>query len=96
MKVTEVAGKCPTTIAEYIDAAPSVGQPHLRRLYALFKSVAPDAEAAIKWATPFFVDPRFLFSFSGHQSHCNFAPSAAALEAFRDELEQHKTTKNYL
>ena len=45
---------------------------------------------------PFFVEPRFVFAFSAHKAHCNFAPTATALKAFRKELEEHKTTKNYL
>ncbi len=68
----------------------------MRRLYALLKSVAPEAEEAIKWGTPFFVEPRFLFAFSAHKAHCSFAPSAAALKAFRKELEKHKTTAHTL
>jgi len=91
-----MASKRPTTIAEYIQAAPREGQPHLRRLCAILKSVAPEAEAGIKWGTPFFVEPRFLFAFSAHKAHCNFAPTAAALEVFRKELEKHKTTKGTL
>jgi uncharacterized protein YdhG (YjbR/CyaY superfamily) len=91
-----MADQRPTTIAEYIRAAPREGQPHLRRLYAVLKSVAPEAEEAIKWGVPFFVEPRFLFSFSAHKAHCNFAPTPAALERFRAELAEHQTTKNYL
>ena len=91
-----MASKRPATIAEYIRAAPREGQPHLRRLYAILKSVAPEAEEAIKWGTPFFVEPRFLFAFSAHKAHCNFAPTAAALKAFRKQLEEHKTTKGSL
>ena len=91
-----MAKKRPTTIAEYVRAAPREGQPHLRRLYAILKRVAPEAEEAIKWGTPFFVEPRFLFAFSAHKAHLDFAPSAAALKAFRKELEKHKTTKNFL
>ena len=89
-------GQRPTTIAEYIAAAPAAGQPHLRRLYAILKSVAPQAQEAIKWGTPFFVEPRFLFAFSAHKAHLSFAPSPAALEAFRKELAPHKTTRNML
>ena len=88
--------KRPGTIAEYIQAAPREGQPHLRRLYAILKNVAPQAEEAIKWGTPFFVEPRFLFAFSATKAHLNFAPTPAALEAFRKELKDHQTTKNYL
>ena len=91
-----MAGKRPTTIDEYIQAAPPAGRPHLRRLYALLQRVAPEAEEAIKWGMPFFVEPRFLFSFSAHKAHLNFAPSAETLNAFREKLEAHKTTKNYL
>lgn len=91
-----MATKRPTTIAEYIKAAPREGQPHLRKLHKILKSVAPKAEQVIKWGMPFFVEPRFLFSFSAHKAHCNFAPSAAALKAFRKELKEHPTTKNFL
>jgi uncharacterized protein YdhG (YjbR/CyaY superfamily) len=90
------AGERPTTIAEYIGAAPREAQPHLRRLYAILKGVAPEAEEAIKWGTPFFVEPRFLFAFSAHKAHCNFVPTPAALVAFREELKKYRTTKNYL
>jgi uncharacterized protein YdhG (YjbR/CyaY superfamily) len=91
-----MAGKRPTTIAEYIAAAPREAQPHLRRLYAILKSVAPKAQEAIKWGSPFFIEPRFLFSFSAFKRHVAFAPMAAALAAFREELEGHETTKNFL
>lgn len=88
-----MAAKRPTTIEEYIRAAPREGQPHLRKLYALLKSVAPQAEETIKWNTPFFVEPRFLFAFSAHKAHLGFSPSPAGLEPFREELKQHETTK---
>ena len=91
-----MASKRPTTIAEYIEAAPREGQPHLRRLYAILKGVAPEAQEAIKWGTPFFVEPRFLFAFSAHKAHLNFAASPSTVEAFRKELEKHKTTRNML
>jgi uncharacterized protein YdhG (YjbR/CyaY superfamily) len=96
VETKQMASKRPTTIADYIRAAPREGQAHLRRLYTILKSVAPEAEESIKWGTPFFVEPRFLFAFSAHKAHCNFAPSATALAAFRKELEKHQTTKNYL
>ncbi|MDM4769205.1 iron chaperone [Solimonas sp. SE-A11] len=89
-------GKRPTTIDEYIRAAPAAGQPHLRRMHALLKSVAPHAEEAIKWGTPFFVEPRFVFAFSAHKAHLSFAPTATALESFRDELVGQPTTKGTL
>jgi uncharacterized protein YdhG (YjbR/CyaY superfamily) len=91
-----MASKRPTTIDEYIRAAPREGQPHLRRMYAILKRVAPEAEEVLKWGTPFFVEPRFLFAFSAHKAHCNFAPMGAALKKFSGELGKHKTTKGML
>lgn len=86
----------PTTISEYIKGAPIEGKSHLKQLYKILKSVAPKAEEAIKWGVPFFVEPRFLFSFAAFKSHCCFAPMGAALEEFREELKPYQTTKNYL
>jgi uncharacterized protein YdhG (YjbR/CyaY superfamily) len=91
-----MASKRPTTIAAYIKAAPREAQPHLRRLYAILKSVAPEAEEVIKWGNPFFVEPRFLFAFSAHKAHLNFTPMAAGLAPFRQELEKHRTTEGML
>lgn len=86
----------PATTADYIRAAPAVAQPHLKRLHAILKRAAPKAQEAIKWGNPFFVEPRFLFAFSAHKAHLSFAPSAAALEHFREQLRGHDTTKHFL
>ena|SRR5436190_21424781 len=91
-----MAGKRPSTIEEYIRAAPVVGQPHLRRIHEILATVAPKAEQVIKWGMPFFIEPRFLFSFSAYKSHLNFAPSEGALLRFAGELQGHRTTRNML
>ena len=91
-----MASKRPTTIAAYIRAAPRDGQPHLRRLYAILKRAAPKAQQKIKWGTPFFIEPRFLFAFSAHKAHLNFTPMAAGLKPFRKELKGYKTTMGSL
>lgn len=86
----------PTTIAEYIAAAPAEGRPHLERIFALLKEVAPEAEPVMKWNTPFFIEPRFLFSFAAFKSHLSFAPSEETMVKFNKELSGHPTTKNLL
>ena len=91
-----MAGKRPSTIEEYIRAAPASGQPHLRRIHGILAAVAPKAEQVIKWGHPFFVEPRFVFAFNANKAHLNFAPSVATLEAFGKELVAYRTTKNYL
>lgn len=91
-----MTAKRPATIDEYIRAAPREGQAHLRRLRELLRAVAPHAAEVIKWNTPFFVEPRFLFAFSAHKAHLDFTPGPEGLEAFRRELTGHEVTKGSL
>jgi uncharacterized protein YdhG (YjbR/CyaY superfamily) len=86
----------PSTIPEYIEAAPPAGHAHLRRLYEILKEIAPDAREAIKWNTPFFIEPRFLFAFSAFKAHLSFTLTESDHEPFRKELEKFKTTKGLL
>jgi uncharacterized protein YdhG (YjbR/CyaY superfamily) len=88
--------KKPATIEEYIAAAPAAGQAHLRKLHALLKAAAPKAQEAIKWNMPFFIEPRFLFSFSAHARHLDFAPTAELLQRYAGELGGYKATKYML
>lgn len=83
----------PSTIDQYIRAAPPQCQPHLREVYRVLKDVAPEAKEAIKWGNPVFEEQRILFAFSAHKAHMNFMPTPAALEPFLKELGKHKTGK---
>ena len=91
-----MAAKRYASIDEYIAAAPAAGQPHLRRLHALLKAAAPKAQEAIKWNTPFFIEPRFLFSFSAHKGHLDFTPGADMLKRYAGELGGYEATKYML
>src|SRR5688572_24480368 len=84
----------PATIPEYIAAAPPAGQKHLRRMRAILRKAAPQAQEAIKWNQPFYVEPRFLFAFTAYKAHLSFAPVQSAMEEFREELAELSTTKN--
>jgi uncharacterized protein YdhG (YjbR/CyaY superfamily) len=91
-----MAGKRPTSVAEYIAAAPPEGRPMLERLHALLRTAAPEARETIKWGNPFFVEPRFVFAFSAHKAHLSFAPGPEAMAHFREALEAHATTRHFL
>lgn len=93
MSATPSPAPRPATIAEYIAAAPAAGRPLLRELYGILKGAAPQAQEVIKWNTPFFIEPRFVYAFSAHKVHASFAPPAAALEHFQAALQALKTTK---
>ena len=84
------------SVADYIAAAPAIARPHLRGVHRILQEVAPMAQQVIKWNVPFFVEPRFLFSFAAMTAHLNFAPSAAVLAAQAGALAGFRTTLNYL
>lgn len=69
--------KKPTTIPQYIAAAPKEAQPHLRTLYETLVSVAPDAAQSLKWSMPALSYKRILVCFA----------------AFKIELKNYKTAK---
>ena len=86
--------KKPTTVEEYIQAAPKEAQKKLREIRAVLKKVAPKANETLKWGSPVFEEGRILFSYSAHKSHLNFSPTGPAMKPFKDELETYKTGKD--
>ena len=86
--------KKPTTVNEYIQAAPKEAQAKLREIRAVLKKVAPHANEKLKWGAPVFEDGRILFSYSAHKSHLNFSPTGPAMKPFKEELAKFKTGKD--
>lgn len=81
----------PTTVTEYISAAPKGAQVKLREIRAILKEVAPNAKEMLKWGSPVFEEKRILFSNSAFKSHINFMPTRSALEPFKKELAKYTT-----
>lgn len=84
----------PSTVSEYIQAAPKEARNHLREIRSLLKKSAPRATEAIKWGSPVLEDQRILFSYSAHKSHLTFMPTGPALAPFKTELAEFKTGKD--
>lgn len=84
----------PTTVAEYIAAAPKPAQKKLRELRAILKTVAPKAIEKLKWGSPAFEEKRILFAFTAFRSHLNFFPTHPALVPFKKALAGYKTGKD--
>ena len=83
----------PTTIAEYIIAAPRESQKKLRELRSILKKAAPGATEGIKWGSPVFEEKRILFAFAAYKSHLNFMPTPSAMQPFKKDLEKYTTGK---
>lgn len=84
----------PTTVDEYIDAASTEAQTHLRSLRAILKDVAPGATETLKWGMPVFEEGRILFAYAAHKAHLSFTPTAPAMEPFKEELAGYKIGKD--
>ena len=84
----------PTTVTEYINAAPKEAQKKLRELRAILKKVAPKATEALKWGYPCFEEDRILFSYAAFKTHINFMPTRSSLVPFKEELKNFKTGKD--
>lgn len=83
----------PTTIAEYIRAAPKEGQKALREMRAILRKAAPRATEVLKWGSPAFEEKRILFAFAAFKSHLSFMPTPSAMKPFKRELTRYKTGK---
>ena len=83
----------PTTIDEYIADFPPDVQPLLQKVRATIRKAAPDAEEAIKYQMPTFVQNGNLIHFAGWNSHIGLYPGSKPVEAFKDELAKYEISK---
>ncbi len=86
--------KSVTTINSYIKLFPKELQKTLTQLKQLIKSVAPQAEEAIKYQMPTFVlKGKNLVHFASYQKHIGFYPTPSPISLFKKELSGYKTSK---
>jgi uncharacterized protein YdhG (YjbR/CyaY superfamily) len=83
----------PTTIAQYINAAPKEARAKLREMRALIAASAPGASQSLKWGMPAFSYARILVTFAAFKRHIGFFPTPSAVRAFAKELKVYKTSK---
>ena len=84
----------PTTVDEYINAAPIEAREKLIEIREILKNVAPNATEALKWGSPVFEEKRILFAYTAFKSHLNFMPTHSSLIPFKEELSEYVTGKD--
>ena len=84
----------PTTVDEYINAAPMEAQEKLIEIRGILKKVAPNATEALKWGSPVFEEKRILFAYTAFKSHLNFMPTHSSMIPFEKELAEYVTGKD--
>ena len=83
----------PSTISDYINAAPEEARKKLREMRACIRKAAPTAQEGLRWSMPSFSHRRILVMFAAHKNHIGFYPTPSAVKAFAKELSKFHTAK---
>ena len=81
----------PTSIEEYIDAAPVDTQKKLYQLHACIRKAAPGSIEGLKWSMPAYSYQKILVSFAVFKQHIGFYPMPSAIKTFAKDLSKYKT-----
>ena len=82
------------TVDEYIDSAPEPGRAALMKMRATIRSVLPrEATEVISYKMPAFKHGKVLVWYAAFKDHCSLFPTAAAMEACKEELAGYRTSK---
>ena len=91
------AGKtkgAPKTVDEYLAGIPEPARRTLSHLRAVIRSAAPpEATETISYRMPAFKYRGVLVWFAAFANHCSLFPTAAGIEALREELKGFITSK---
>ncbi len=83
-----------TSVDEYIDRAPEPGRADLKKMRAAIRSVLPrEATEVISYSMPAFKHGKVLVWYAAFKDHCSLFPTAAAMEACKEELAGYTTSK---
>lgn len=82
-----------TIIENYISNMPKDRQEKLQQLYTMIKQLAPQATEKMSYGMPTFYLNGNLVHFANMKNHIGFYPAPAAIEAFKNELTDFKTSK---
>jgi uncharacterized protein YdhG (YjbR/CyaY superfamily) len=84
----------PQTIDEYLTAVPEPARSALNKIRAAIRSVVPpDSTEIISYKIPAFKHKKVLVWYAAFANHCSLFPTAAVIEAFKDELKGFSTSK---
>ncbi len=81
------------SIDEYIGTFPKEVQEILKKLRAVIKEAAPDAEERISYRMPTFSQKGNLVHFAAYKKHIGFYPTPSGIQAFKNELSAYEGAK---
>ena len=86
--------RTPKNVDEYLAGVPEPARGTLNTIRAAIRSaMPPEATEGISYGIPTFNYKGPLVWFAAFSNHCSLFPSAAVIEAFKDELKGFSTSK---
>lgn len=80
-------------VDDYIAGFPAATQKLLKQLRTTIRKAAPQAEEVISYQMPAYNLYGKLVYFAGYEKHIGFYPMPSAIENFKKELGDYKTSK---
>lgn len=85
--------KPPQSVDEYIAAYPEDVQKKLKDIRKVIKKAAPQASEKLSYGMPAYTFKGMLLYFAAHTNHIGFYPYPSAMEAFKKEISDYRTSK---
>ncbi len=86
--------RAPRTVDEYLAGVPQPARGTLEKTRAAIRSAAPrEAAETISYGIPAFKYKGVLVWFAAFSNHCSLFPTAAVIEAFKNELKGFTISK---
>jgi uncharacterized protein YdhG (YjbR/CyaY superfamily) len=84
----------PKTVDEYLAGVPEPARSMMNKMRAAIRSAVPrKATETISYRIPAFKYNGVLVWFGAFSNHCSLFPTAAVIEAYKDELKGFSTSK---
>src|SRR5436309_5121491 len=81
-------------VDEYLAGIPEPARSTLNKVRAAIRSVVPpETTETISYGIPAFKHKRVLVWYAAFSNHCSLFPTAAVIEAFKNELKGFSTSK---
>jgi len=90
----EPASIVPASVDEYLAAVDEPARAILVRMRALIRSaLPPEATEIVSYRMPAFKLKKVLLWYAAFSNHCSLFPTAAVIDAFKDELKGFEIAK---
>ena len=90
----KLGNRVPATLDEYLVGVAEPALAKLVRMRALIRvALPPEATEVISYRMPAFKLKKVLVWYAAFSNHCSLFPTAAIIDAFKDELKGYETSK---